>query len=165
MPTIPKITQGRKSDSFALMIRNGESLAPAHVLEIGNRSGLFPRFITFSQGSPLDVSRLYARALGAKLFLPRSASAALQILSTCNFSICESAESAILSLSACIPAYISVSSPECRNFAARLCSRGISPHVLIPYAKNRTDRILRVSPREEDFAVAISEVRNILNML
>ncbi len=164
MPNIPPRKKSAEAKSFALMIRSGESLAPSHVSEIGARTKLSPVFITFSQGAPLDVSRLYARALGAKLFLPRSAAAATEILNTCNFSICESEEYAIFSLSAKIPTYINASCPKCRNFAARLCASGTPPSVIVPYTKNRTEEISTLSPREADFEPTIVQLRNALNI-
>lgn len=154
----------RKSDSecFALMIKNGETLSPFQISEISQRNELTPIFVTFSTDRPLDVSRLYARALGAPLFIPRSAGAASEILSSCNFSICESEESAILSISARVPVYLSASSPECRSFAARLCSVGVSQEVIIPYTKNRTGAISTRRPQEKELARAAEVIRSVI---
>lgn len=164
MPNISLIRSSVKRDSFALMIKNGETLTPSHVSDIGERNALSPIFIVLSQGLPLDLSRRYARSLGAKLVLPKSADAAAKVLSTCNFSICESAEYAIFSLSAKLPTYINASCPKCRSLTARICASGANPNVIMPYTKNRTDMICQRFTAESDFLPAIAVVRNILNL-
>lgn len=162
MPDIFHRPPVRKEDSFALMVTSGESISPPQISEIRERTGLSPVFITFSLESELDVSRRYARALGSRLFLPRSAMAVVEILSSCNFSICESEESAILSISARVPAYLSASSAPCRSFAARLLAEGISGEVIIPYTKNRTGAISTRRPQEKELARAAEVIRSVI---
>lgn len=165
MPYVNTSSRTREPHSFALMINRGDSLSPTNVTEIERRTHLSPIFITFSDGASLDISRRYAREVGAKLFMPRTADAARQIISTCNFSICEGFESAIFSLSAKIPAYVYASSPECRSFAARLCAVGISPSLLIPYTKNRTGIIKRLPSCEYELtAQTRAELRAVLSL-
>lgn len=162
MPKLPLRTRERMHDSFALMVNDGETLSPMQIAEISQRNKLFPVFITFSTGRSLDVSRLYARALGATLFMPRSSAASFKILTACNFSICEGLESAIISLCAGVPAYVNASSRKCRSFVAALTQGGISPCVLSPYTKNRTEHISKLFPCDDDFTPVITELRNIL---
>lgn len=162
MPNLPLCKREKKHESFALMMKNGETLSPTQILEISIRNKLSPLFITLSTDKSLDVSRLYARALGAPLFIPRSAGAASEILTSCNFSICEGWESAIFSLSAGVPAYVNASSRECRSFVAALTSGGISPCVVSPYTKNRTELISKLFPCDDNFAALMPELRKIL---
>ena len=162
MPNIMPHEKIREQKSFALMIRSGESIAPPQIAEIRTRTGLSPIFITSLFGGELDTSRLYARALGANLFLPRCASDAAEILSACNFSICESAESAILSISARVPAYLSVSTSESRSLAALLYANGISERVIIPYTKNRTGAIEARHPHESELSRGVTILRSLI---
>jgi hypothetical protein len=161
---MPYVPIKKSAVSFALMMRDGESLSPHQILNIQKRTGLSPIFITYSQDGELDVSRRYARTLGATLAIPRCAAAAAELLSACNFSICESAEYAIFSLSAKLPTYINASCPKCRSLTARICASGANPNVIMPYTKNRTDMICQRFTAESDFLPAIAVVRNILNL-
>ena len=159
---MPYIPIKKNVENFAIMLSNGESISPPQISEIRERTRLSPIFITCSLESELDVSRQYARSLGSKLFLPRSSAAVSELLSSCNFSICESAESAILSISARVPAYISASSAPCRSFAAKLLGKGISGEVIIPYTKNRTGAISARQPHENELSVTVEVLRSLI---
>lgn len=159
MPDISAI----RAERFALMLRNGESITPPQIAEIRTRTKLYPIFITHSLAGELDTSLRYARSLDSSLFIPRRATDAVRILSTCNFSICENPESAIFSIFAKVPAYLCAASSESRSFAARLCERGVSPNVLIPYTKNRTESIASLFPVEKELVATARELLLIIS--
>ena len=159
---MPYMPIKKRTESFALMMRDGESITPSQISGICERTGLSPIFITCSLGGELDISRRYARSLGAPLALPRCGAAVTELLSACNFSICESEESAILSISARVPAYLSASRAPCRSFAAQLFAKGISGEVIIPYTKNRTGAISTRKPHENDLSQAIEVLRSVI---
>ena len=156
----PNITPREKSsNSFAVILEDGQSISIQDVCKIKERTSLSPLFFVISPTRTLDISRRYSRILDGRLALAKSYSSAVELLSNLSFTVCESLFGSYVSFFAGTPTYICDNSPLSRTFIREVSVCSLPEDIFIPFQKNKTEKIRRVDTNAASFALARKKLR------
>ncbi len=137
-------------ENFALILtENG--ICRRDICRIEERTGLKPMFLSPISESGLHASRRYARLFGADLIRPCSARQLESALSSCSFTVTDSAREALISVVVGKPVFIDAENAACRALLSRLAASGAPRGLATAYTKNRTEHIREVGARGSDF--------------
>ncbi len=138
-------------NGFAVILSRDSGICKRDIAQIEARTGLPAVFLAPISGTGLGLSRKYARLFGRELIRPSGIRQLDNVLSSCAFSVSDSAEDALISILAGKPSYIDASDAECRLLLARLALCGCPRGLATAYTKNRTSHIKEVGARGSDF--------------
>jgi len=138
---MPAIEPRHNAAHFAFIAEDGRSMTESELWDICRRTSLSPIFLAISREGPLIASRRLARRFNARVLIPGNRRELMAALSSCRFSISESALGAFLSFISKTPVYLDVTADDCREMLWELSSLPHSENAVIPYTKSRTSGI------------------------
>ena len=159
MPDLAHLGRKDSPDKFALILKTGASLSIPDICDIKTRTGLSPLFFEISQASNTELSRAYARRLGAPITKAFTRCNFATTLKECSFSISEDVTGFFLSFLSHTPTYVDAGCSEIRSLIGEMIKFDIPHGIIIPYTKNRTKIIDRTISSHADFCDAIKKIR------
>lgn len=159
MPDLSTLYGKTNPDKFALFLKTGESLSIPEIQDIKIRTGLSPLFFEISENSSAELSRSYARGLGAPIVRVITQCKLAFALKECSFTVSEDVTGALLSFLSHTPTYVDAGCAEIRSFIGDISKYDIPADAIIPYTKNRTEIITGPITKYGFFQDAIEKIR------
>ena len=154
-------SEAKTKSRLAVFLSDTPTLSIRDISLICSKNSLEPIFISSKKRGRVYLSRHFSRSLSAKMHLPKDRGELCEALSECSFSLCEESEDAILSLFCGAPSYLYAGKEGARRLFSRCTAFEGRQNFIIPFTKNRLDKIEKVGYTESDlslFAKYLSEL-------
>ena len=144
---------------FGIALKADSTLSLSEIRRIIDLTELSPLFISLD-GEDAERHRALARYFDSRAVFPRSINEFSGMSGRCDFLVTEHLPGALFSFLSYTPIYLNVKDADSREFMGELAFRGIGGRAVMPYTKNRLDRIKKVGARDSDFYGILNFIRS-----